>query len=135
MKQIIFIGFFFIYTTVCYGQGQGAITITQDDRITLLMEKNKIQNLKKKGTDGYRVQIHFSANRDAAREVKSRFLSAYPETEVYELYQQPNFKIRVGDCRTRFEAEKLQKEIVIDFPNSFIVQDAVNPKLLINEPK
>ena len=95
----------------------------------MLIEKNKSFNTKKKGIEGYRVQIHFGANRDAAKEIKTKFLSLYSEVEAYEIYQQPNFKIRVGDCRSRFDAEKLQKEIEIDFPNSFVVQDIINPKL------
>lgn len=133
-RLVLYIAFTFV-SQFLFSQEKGNVKYYEDDRINLLLEKNKTNNLKKRGIDGYRVQIHFGANRDAAKEVKSKFLSLYPEFSAYEIYQQPNFKIRVGDCRTRFEAEKLQKEIATDFPNSFVVQDIVNPKLEKNEPK
>jgi hypothetical protein len=119
-----------------YAQEQNKKVIYHEDpRIAKLIEKNRAVQAKKKGIDGYRVQIHFGANRNQAKEIKSKFLSLYPDIEAYEMYQQPNFKIRVGDCRTRFEADKLQNKIAADFPNSFVVQDIVNPKLNTNERK
>jgi|688.fasta_scaffold1388636_2 hypothetical protein len=129
MKSLILIFVLLIPTKTLFAQERGSVKYIQDERIDMLIGKNKNSNLKKKGIEGYRVQIHFGANRDAAKDIKSKFLSLYSEVEAYEMYQQPNFKIRVGDCRTRFDAEKLQKEIEVDFPNSFVVQDIVNPKL------
>jgi hypothetical protein len=129
MKSLILNILILIATKTLFAQQKGSVKYIQDERIEMLIEKNKSFNTKKKGIEGYRVQIHFGANRDAAKEIKTKFLSLYSEVEAYEIYQQPNFKIRVGDCRSRFDAEKLQKEIEIDFPNSFVVQDIINPKL------
>jgi hypothetical protein len=103
----------------------GKVTVVMDNRIERLLKKKILLNEKKKGINGYRVQIHFGSSRETAKEIKSKFLTIYKETIAYELYQQPNFKIRVGDFRTRLEAQKLLREIIIDFPNSFIVQDEI----------
>ena len=53
--------------------------------------------------------------------------------KAHEVYQQPFFKIRVGDFRTKLEAYKFQKEIMAQFPNSFIVKDEIEIDQLIGQ--
>lgn len=80
--------------------------------------------------DGYRVKIHFSADRTKAKEVKARFSSKYNDVPTYEDYQQPNFVINVGDFKTKLEAYELLKKIQADFPYAFIVKSKVRPMKL-----
>lgn len=77
--------------------------------------------------DGYRVKIHFSADRAKAREAQYRFESKYSSVATYEDYQQPNFVIMVGDFKTKLEAQELLKTIRSDFPYAFIVKSRVRP--------
>lgn len=74
---------------------------------------------------GYRVQIHFGAERSKAMQIKSRFLGKYPEVRAYDPFDAPYFKIRVGDFRTKLEAYKFLKELLGEFPGSFIVTDDI----------
>ena len=79
---------------------------------------------------GYRIQIYFGSERKGALDAKTKFLQAYPETEVYLIYQQPYFKVRAGDFRDRFEAHALYKKLLTEFDKVFIVPDKINlPKL------
>lgn len=107
------------------------VNVVQDKRIKDLIDRQIKANEKNNGRiEGYRVQIHFSNERSRARDVKAKFLMKYQNVGAYEKYEQPNFKIRVGDFRTRLEAYKFLKEISVDFPGSFIVQDEIElPKL------
>ena len=107
----------------------GKVSIIQDPRINELIKKEIEINKKKEGKfPGYRVQVHFGSNRDKAKEVKSQFLSKYSEVSAYEEYEQPDFKIRVGNFRTKLDAYKFLKDISLDFPASFIVQDDIEMK-------
>lgn len=74
---------------------------------------------------GYRVQIHFGAERNKAMQVKSKFLARYQDMRAYDPFDAPYFKIRVGDFRTKLEAYKFLKEVQADFPGSFIVADDI----------
>ena len=74
---------------------------------------------------GYRIQIYFGGTRQKASDNKLEFSSKYPDIPAYITYQQPNFKVRVGDYRNRYEAQKFLKEIEGLFPTSFIVPDEV----------
>ena len=48
----------------------------------------------------------------------------------YTNYNTPNFFLKVGDFRTRLEAEKIKSEIEAEFPTSFVVREKINlPRL------
>ena len=104
--------------------------IVQDKKIDALVNEHIAFSDKKGTVSGYRVQIHFGSDREKSKEAKAKFLKSYPEIAAYENYQQPNFKVRVGDFRTPLEAQKFLKEIQTEFSSSFIVNDDINyPKL------
>ena len=86
------------------------------------------KNRKMDGMEGFRVEIFFSSQFDALEQSKAhkvKFLSSYPDYEVHILYDAPNFKVRIGDFRTKNEALKLLKEIDRDYPMAFIVPDKI----------
>ena len=96
-----------------------------DPKLKVLVSKHN-EVMKKGQAQGYRVQIYFGSDRTKAKEVKTKFLSSYgSEAHAYEIYEIPNFKIRVGDFRTRLEAYRFLKKIRGDFPASFIVASKI----------
>lgn len=74
---------------------------------------------------GYRIQLYFGNDRNKAQEMRSEFLQLYPEVPAYLIYQQPNFKVRAGDFRTRLEAAGFLRKINLHYANAFIVPDEV----------
>lgn len=104
---------------------KGEIEIIKDPRIDSLVKKHIDINSLQYGIHGYRIQIYFGANRAKALEVKSEFLKIYPDIAAYLIYQQPNFKIRVGDFRTRLEAYKFYRSLLLYFNLAFIVRDDI----------
>lgn len=77
---------------------------------------------------GYRVRIFFS-NGQTAREgsaaVAQRFSANYPGYAVYRSFVSPNFKVTVGDFRTKSEAMRLLSAVKRDFPAAFIVKEDI----------
>ena len=109
------------------------LNINQDPKLDKMLSwhisNNKISN----SIDGYRVEIFFSSNTDAkemALRKKIEFLSIYPENTVHVKYISPNFRVRVGDFRTKNEALKLYREIKDTYPVAFIVTDQIDFPLL-----
>jgi hypothetical protein len=100
-------------------------------KVRALQDKKAEYHRKTNGeSDGYRVKIHFSADKSKAREIQAKFISKYPDTPSYEEYQQPNFVINVGDFKTKLEAYELLKRIKEDFPYAFIVKSKIRPMKL-----
>ena len=133
----IFIGLFFVSLVSMAQNGQipkdtGHVQFIQDVRVVEMINKKTQINEKKDGKiQGFRVQIHFGSDRDKAKEVKSKFIQKYDSIPAYERYEQPNFKIRVGDFRTRLEAYRFFKTVTAEFPGSFIVEDEIEMKELV----
>ena len=86
---------------------------------------------KEAGVSGYRILIFSDSGIGAKEEqqkIRARFISEFPGVDAYYRYDEPNFKVYVGDCRTRSEALKLHEQIEKKFPNSFIREDYINLK-------
>lgn len=107
--------------------------VNQDPRIDKMLNWHIEQNIKKDGIDGYRVEIFFSSQYNAlemSKNKKVEFLSKYPNYEVHIKYDAPNFRVRIGDFRTKNEALKLHKKIERNYPMAFIVPDKIKFPLL-----
>lgn len=101
------------------------LTIISDPRIDSLLQIHREENIRKKGLEGYRVQI-FQGTKEEANKIKARFLRKYPDCKVYAPFQSPFFTVYVGDFRTKSEALKLQSQIKSEFSNSFIVEGPIS---------
>jgi hypothetical protein len=97
-----------------------------DTAIQKNIDKNKIANI----IDGYRIQLFSGSERNNANALKTKFLKLYPETPAYLIYQQPYFKLRVGDYRTKIEAQNIFYKLQDDFGQVIIIPDKINlPKI------
>lgn len=113
----------------------GKVEIVQEFKVKELLSKH-IEINSKAPIKGYRIKIHFGSDKNKAKEIKAKFISKFPDIPAYEKYDQPNFNIRVGDFRTKLEAYKALKEIQVEFPSSFLVQDEIElPMLYPTEKK
>lgn len=106
------------------------VQVQTNIRLDSLIEKNIETNKAANGIQGYRVQIFFGSERKQAQDAKTKLLQLMPDEEVYLIYQQPYFKVRVGDYRTKLEAEAVYRKLIHEFDKLFIVPDKINlPKL------
>jgi hypothetical protein len=99
----------------------------------LVANYNKLitRNMQSTGVQGYRLRIFSESGVGAKQEqqkVRARFLSLYPGLDAYNRYDEPYFKVYVGDCRTKSEALKLKAKIDRNFPNSFVMPAEINLK-------
>ncbi len=134
--------FFFFTLFLCHNLSAqknavdtGKIELVQEYKIKELVNKH-VEINSKAPIKGYRIKIHFGSDKNKAKEIKAKFISKFPDIAAYEKYDQPNFNIRVGDFRTKLEAYKALKEIQLEFPSSFLVQDEIEiPRSYPSEKK
>jgi hypothetical protein len=100
------------------------LIINSDSRVDTLLQIHREENLRKGGIDGYRVQI-FQGTKDAAYQAKAKFISNHENIKIYVSFQSPDFKVRVGDFRTKSEAIKLKYLIKNEFPAVYIIDDVI----------
>lgn len=109
---------------------QGSIEVVGDTRVSQMVEKHVAFNETASTTPGFRIQIASlsgSNSKQQAFVMKDRFKTAYPNIEVYIVFDEPNFKVKVGDFRSRLEAFAFLQEIKSTYPGH-IIQDFINPE-------
>lgn len=103
-------------TGFCLAQ-QGTVTINQDQKISRLLDLKKEMN---RAETRYKIQIYNGGNRTNAYQAQTAFRNAFTNWRSQIVYEPPNFKIWVGNFRTRLEADRAIKRIKKEFPNAFI---------------
>lgn len=112
-------------------QDKGKVTVFKDPQIDSLIAKRQELTSGKRGGSGvssygFRVQIFLGSDRQEAYSEQSKFKSRYPNVTSYISYTQPNYRLRVGDFRTRLEAEKFMNELKSYYSSMFIFSETIN---------
>ena len=122
-------------------QSKGTVTVVKDPKIDSIIAK-RLALSKKEATGtvkangpivsqmGYRVQIYYGSDRRQVFKEQSRFNSLHPNLMTYVTYKEPNYYLRVGDFRTRMEAQKLMNELRSTYPTLFIFREKINAPTL-----
>jgi len=123
-KNLLFLsGFLLSYFG--YGQTENAqnqIAIHCDQRVTQLLEVEK-------RTDkivGYRLQICLDSDKEIVDQARDKYLKLYPLTDTYVNFENPHFNLKVGDFRSRVEAEKIKREVFGEFVICIIHEELIN---------
>lgn len=103
-------------------------TIKQDEKISELLTKYEDYNRKKEFTEGYRIQIMYTDVRDDAYKSKAAMYIEFPDLSSYVEYEQPYYKLRIGDFKTRLEATYYLQQVILLYQGAFIVKDKIKIK-------
>ncbi|MFN8308469.1 MAG: SPOR domain-containing protein [Chitinophagales bacterium] len=115
--------FSIFFTLTAFAQTSGSIQA--QPKIAELMEAYKNYNRKNDLVDGYRLQIAFSNDRQEVYGDKAKLYKEFPNEHFYVTYEQPSYKLRLGDFTTRMAAFQKLQEVLPKYPGAFIVKDWV----------
>jgi hypothetical protein len=126
-----------VLPSLLFAQERGKVEVVKDTKVDSLMEKYLVDKTERSNTggpasvsaDGYRVQIYSGTERKSAYDAQAKFQDRFPDMHTYISYSEPNFRVHVGDFRTRLEAEKMANELKPWFSGLFIIPEKINPKL------
>lgn len=144
MKKL-FTGILCGLTMGVVAQEKGTVSVVKDPMIDSLIARRIALNVKSAVTTpepgvsnpartivsqmGFRVQIFYGSDRRQVFNEQARFSSLYPAVNTYVTYKEPNYYLRVGDFRTRLEAQRLMNELRGAFPTMFIFREKINTPL------
>ena len=114
-------------------QDKGRVVVIKDPQIDSLISKRlALSRASASGNSvtilGFRVQIFSGLGRDEAYAEQTRFKSLHPNITSYVSYTQPNYRVRVGDFRTKLEAQKFMNELKKKYTSMFIFAERINPR-------
>jgi len=111
------------------GSGTGQVEIIQDPRVEILVSKHIQINQNSRGVEGFRIQIFSESGNNSksqAQTVLDEFVQKFSKVNAYLTFKSPNYRIRIGDFRTRLDAKRFLLEIATDYSNAFIISDQIN---------
>lgn len=115
--------------TRTYG-GQGTTTLVGDaPKAEQLVRKHIEFNERTRTIPGYRIQIAAlsgSNSKTQAFTLKERFMETFEDCDAYVIFDEPNFRVKVGNFRTRLEAYAYLQRIKDLYPGT-IVKDNIYP--------
>ncbi|HLV38738.1 SPOR domain-containing protein [Xanthomarina sp.] len=112
------LGFMVLFTSLSFAQ-QGNVIVNQDKEIDQLLNLKKTINTSENTSDRYKIQI-YSGHRSEAESTQSNFRALSLEMPSKLVYETPNYKIWVGNYRTRLEADRALIKVKAKFPTAFI---------------
>lgn len=110
------------------GPFSNRVSIDQSENLLAAFNNHIALSANKKIT-GFRVRIFFDNKQDArvhSGNVAGSFAGRFPDIPVYRTYENPYFKVTVGDFRTKSEATVELKRVETEFPSAFIVRETIN---------
>lgn len=135
MKTIIACLLFLGNTTLLIASGNDSLyhrltkPVNQDAHIQWLLDTHRRKVSNERGIQGFRVQVYMDSGNQArlkTQRARAEFEQKFPEVSVYITYDEPNFRLRVGDFRTRLDARRFLEAIAKDYPDAYIVVDMIN---------
>ena len=127
MKKILTI--FFFSTLWSFALAQGTVRYDIEPEIVRIQE-DYISNWRKVGEiNGYRIQIAAYSgvnSKSQAEYAKNSFNNLFPYTKAYLIYNEPYFKVRVGNYFTRLQAYRDLETIKLTYPSAYIVPDKIS---------
>ena len=130
MRRLLVI---FAAVSVCVcaqAQSRGSVQITGDTKVTDLVEKHVAFNEKAKTVPGYRILIASLSgvnSKSQAFAKKQQFLEKYSDLSAYVVFDEPNFRVKVGDFVSQLDAYVFLQKIKADHPGAKIIKDNVYP--------
>ena len=104
------------------------VTVNQSAAMKSAFDSYVSANASKR-VSGYRIRVYYENNQNARNrsEAIARTISGtYPGIGVYRTFESPNFKVCVGDFRTKDEALKLYHALKSSYPTAIILKETIN---------
>lgn len=103
-------------------------SISSDVDFNYLIDLHKQKNELTDEIPGYRIQISSSNDREEIYTLRTEVTTKFSETKNYIIYDQPYYRLKIGDFKTRLEARSFLEEVIQQFPSAFLVSDNIKIK-------
>ncbi len=106
------------------------------DKMETVLTDSAMEEERTEELPGFRVQICAVSEEEKARQIQREAILRFIDQEVYLIYNNPYYKVRVGNCLTRYDADKLQQLAVEKgFTDAWVVRTKVKPDVNEDDPQ
>lgn len=100
---------------------EAKINIHQNPKFEQLLNEKRKLNSSIAVNEGYKIQV-FSGNSEKAKSTLYSCRQSFPELDGTIVFNTPNYKVWIGNFRSRIEAERNLAEIKKNYENAFLIK-------------
>lgn len=107
---------------------QGNVVVKADPRVDSLIAMHVAHNQNYPFIEGYRIQLFKDSGNDAldaAHDIMDKFHEYFPDIPAYLSFQEPYYRVRVGNFKTRLEALDQLEKIKRKYRNVWVIKDYI----------
>ncbi len=121
LRKTVFYSLALCFST-CYLTAQNRNNITtQDPKFEQLLNEKRKTNASSSVNDRYKIQI-FTGASEAAKKTLNEFKQEFKNTDATIVFNTPNYKVWVGNYKTRIEAERNLIDIKKKYKTVFLIK-------------
>jgi len=127
MKKVFLIMIFAAIVVMAKAQ-QGNVVVKADPRVDSLIAMHVAHNQNYPFIEGYRIQLFKDSGNDAldaAHDIMDKFHEYFPDIPAYLSFQEPYYRVRVGNFKTRLEALDQLEKIKRKYRNVWVIKDYI----------
>ena len=110
-----------LFTLSSISAQEGVVTIDSSQEVKSLVEKKITYNTTDNRSKNYRIQL-FYGSENGAISTQNKFRSIFPNTSCSLEFDSPNWKVKVGNYKTRLIADKHLQEIIMEFGDAIVME-------------
>jgi len=81
-----------------------------------------------KSISGYRIRVFYDNTpqaRTRSEAIENALMDQYPEHKVYRSFESPNYKVLIGNFRSKDEALRIFNALKKTYPTAYIIKDNI----------
>ena len=117
----------FLSTNIVAAQQEGNLKIESSESVKNIIAKKKAHNKNTTKVKGYRIQIFFGSEQGAYK-AREDFKTLFPDTFLKIENFPPDWKVRVGNYKTRLEADRALVEIKEAYTGAIVLAELIDMK-------
>ena len=105
----------------------GTVRIESSAHIDQMLAQKKNYNKSLEKFQGFKIQIYYGSEKECY-EVKEEFKSLYPDIATSIIFSTPQWKLQIGNYRTRLEADHAMVSIKKEYPSAIVLATEIDIK-------
>ena len=105
----------------------GTVRIESSAHIDQMLAQKKNYNKSLEKFQGFKIQIYYGSEKECY-EVKEEFKSLYPDIATSIIFSTPQWKLQIGNYRTRLEADHSMVSIKKEYPSAIVLATEIDIK-------
>lgn len=120
-SKCVIYGIFMLFLSANLSAQEASITVSQDSKFEQILTEKRKLNATNTTNDRYKIQI-FSGDSESAKKNLADFRKDNKMIEGTIVFNTPNYKVWVGNFKTRIEAERNLIEVLKKYPKALLIK-------------